>query len=228
MGPPTDITGSELWRRLSELPRPHEIVDYPREHEGKPVGQLAIQVLTQEEQTAAAVAAETTTRRLLKLAGKEVPRADEAKQGYVDTYDNECAVELLFRACRDPKDTTRPCFPSTGAIRSLVSDEVGILVNLYHQVQARIGPIVSTMSDEEFDAWVELLATGASTYPLERLSWGARTDLAARMALLLWESRTGTSSSGSPPSGGSDDAPGQVDVVAVPSADDDPAVTVDA
>lgn len=198
--PPTGVEPSELWRLLSVLPRPHNVVDYPRLNaDGTAVGQLAIWVLTQEEQAAAAATAEATTRRLLKLAGKEVPREDEAKAGYRDVYENECAVELLSRACRNVADLTRPAFPSTRELRQLSSDEVGVLVNYYFETQAKVGPIVSRMDDDEYNAWVELLATGAGAYPLGRLSWGARSDLIVRLAKECWFSRIGSISSGEEP-----------------------------
>lgn len=208
-GPPDDLTPSAAWLALSQQPRPHAVIDFPRYKDGKAVTQVGMWVLSQEEQTAAQATAEATTRKLLRDVGKEIPRNEEARQGYDDIYNNEGAVEVLFRACRDPVDVKRPFFPSTAAVRSLSVDEVAVLFHHYLHTQASLGPIVSHMSESEYVGWAELLAKGAGVFPLGVLSLQAKNDLIVRLAKDAWSFLTGSSSSGSAPSDGKSDNPSE-------------------
>jgi hypothetical protein len=196
--PPTDIPASELWLKLQEMPRPHIVVDFPRKGlDGEPICQVGMWVLTQEEQVAAAATATKSTKNLLK----ELTLVQgEQSRGYEDVYGNEAAVEVLFRACRHPEDVKRPFFPNSAAVRKLSVDEVGVLMNFYYEAQAKLGPIVSYMTDDEYEIWVKRLAEGASTFPLEHLSSALRNELMLRMALHLSTFLMANSSAGSPPS----------------------------
>jgi len=196
--PPTDIPPSELWLKIQEMPRPHIVVDFPRkDYEGNPICKIALWVLTQEEQVSAAASATKTTKTLLK--DLTLVNGEQAR-GYEDVYGNEAAVEVLFRACRHPEDVKRPFFPNTAGVRKLSVDEVGVLMNYYYEAQAKLGPIVSYMSEDEYEVWVKRLAEGASTFPLEQLSSALRNELMLRMALHLHVLLTANSSAGSPPS----------------------------
>lgn len=198
------VDDRDLWALLCEMPRPSKVVDFPRKGaDGEPVGQIAIWVLTQEEQSAAAAAAQNLTQKLVK----DAPKRDDARAGYDDVYANVAAAELLFRACRKPgvPNLTQPAFPSTEALRSkLTVDEVGALLNHYYTVQADLGPIVAHMSQEELDALVEKIAKSGERFPLDLLSPALLRILAFSLACRLHALRTATSSSGSPPA--SDDS----------------------
>lgn len=190
----------DLWTKITELPRPSKIVDYPRtDKNGKPIGQLAIVVLTQEEQMACSARAEELTRRLLKE--KQITaKTDEARRGYEDIYNNACAVEILFRACKKADDIAASLFPTPDAIRAKLSaDEIGVLMNMYFTVQSELGPIVAYMSDEEQDALIRRLVEGGSAFPLDLLSPEALRALTFSLASRLYASWTVTSSPGSPP-----------------------------
>jgi len=65
-------------------------------------------------------------------------------------------------------------------------------------VQQELGPIVATMTDDEVETWITVLAEGGSADPLGLLSWGALTNLARTMACRLYDSRTDKSSDGLP------------------------------
>lgn len=204
MPPSSNADPADLWLRIAEMPRPSEVVDFPRNGaDGAPVAQLRVWVLTQEEQIIAAASAEKQTRDILKRASQDVPKSDEAREGYEAVYGNCAACEVLFRACRNLEDPKRNFFPSVVKMReTLTVDELGVLMNVYNEVQSKLGPIVSSLSGEEYEAWVELLAKGAAAFPLGRLSSRARTELIMRMASDLWSSWTSTSSNGSPPTDG--------------------------
>lgn len=206
--PPKDIEPAALWLKVIARPRPHELVDFPRlDENGKPLGQIAIRVLTQEEQAnAAAEALKTTRRKMGEDSTKPVPGEDG--DAFQNVYGNIAACEVLQRACRNPEDLERPFFPSSGEMRKHLSvDEIGVLMASYHEVQARLGPIMATMTDDEYKAWVETLAKGAAVFPLARLSWPERTALMRRLACDLWTSWTSSSSPSSPPSEPSSESP---------------------
>jgi|SRR5215210_7474121 len=197
-GPPENIPPSDLWAQITQVPRPHRLVDFPRRDpgSGEPMGKVALQVLTQEEQMTCAAAAEAFTRKIIK----EAPRQDEAKRGYDDVYNNAAAVEVLFRACRRTEDVTRPFFPAPAEIRKhLTADEVGVLMTNYFTVQTELGPIVAHLSSEEVDAWITRLVEGGSAYPLDLLSSDVLRTLVVGMASQLRAYATATSSPGSEP-----------------------------
>ncbi len=189
---------SELWLALNALPRPTREVPFPRNFPGTdtPVGALVMWPLTQEEQMAANAEADRWTKALLK----DPQRKEEANLGYQHTYTNEVAVQVLHRACRDPKNLERPAFPSPKQMRSAFStDEIGVLFSTYCTVQAELGPIRASMSKEEADALIIRLAEGGSAFPLDSYSWEQQRTLALSMASRLVSCWTAMSSAGLPP-----------------------------
>jgi hypothetical protein len=197
-GPPQDVAPSLLWLHLTSIPRPFEIVDFPRKDPvtGNAVGELAIWVLSQEEQMLAAAEAERYARKLLK---NEQPKGDEARSGYDTIYNNEAAVQVLFRACRQKEDPTRPLFPAVEAMRAhLSADEVGALMAHYFTAQSKLGPIIATMTEAEVDAWIERLEKGGSEFPLDLLTSDAKNLLIRSLAHRVASFSTDTTSPGSP------------------------------
>jgi len=195
---PENVEASELWLALTVLPRPHRIVPFPRSLPGTdtPVGDLAIWPLTQEEQMAANAEADRWTKRLLK----DPQLKDQANLGYHHTYANEVAIQVLWRACRDPKRIERAAFPSPALMRERLStDEVGVLFNNYCTVQSEIGPIVAYMSKEEREAWILRLEEGGSAFPFDSLSWEQQRILVTSMASQLVSCWMAMCSLGSPP-----------------------------
>ncbi len=195
-GPPDNLEASELWLALTQLPRPHKMVDIPRCFPGTntPVGQVAMWPLTQEEQAAVNAEADRFTKKLMQ----DPQKRDEANLGYQHTYANEVAVQILARVCRDFNDVTKPAFPSPKLIRQyLTVDEVGVLFSQYLTVQLELGPIVADMSEEEMEAWIRKIASGGSAYPFAGLSSDLQNRLVLFMAVRLLPSLTDTSSVGS-------------------------------
>jgi hypothetical protein len=193
-----EVEPSELWLALTALPRPHRVVPFPRNLPGSdsPVGELAVWPLTQEEQMAANVEADRWTKKLLK----DPQQKDQANLGYHHTYSNEVAIQVLWRACRDPKNIERPAFPSPALMRAKLStDEVGVLFSQYLTVQSEIGPIVAYMSKDERDAWILRLQEGGSAFPFDSLSWEQQRILVTSMASQLVSCWTAMCSLGSPP-----------------------------
>ena len=191
------MTPSELWTQIIAMPRPHRVVDFPRTNDdGKPVARVAIVVMTQEEQITAAVETERFTKRMIK----DVPRADEAKRGYDDIYNNQASIEILHRVCKVDGDLTRSFFPSTEEMRKhLTPDEVGVLFRSYLLVQDEVGPIIANLSPEEMEAWIKRLQDAGSKSPLAFLSSGALSDLVYSLASQRFASATPSISPGSLP-----------------------------
>jgi hypothetical protein len=74
------------------------------------------------------------------------------------------------------------------------------LLSAYAIFRRESGPIISDITPEEMDAWVELLAKGASRAPLVRCSSEALTDLILYLVSKLKQaSSTATSFAGSQP-----------------------------
>lgn len=193
-GPPTDIPASELWLKLAQKERPSKLVDFPRKGEdGKPVGQLRIRILTQEEKLASASAAEKLVREHLKDAKKD-------DLGYERAFADAFTVEVLFRACRDETDEKRSTFPSPKHLRqALTTEECSMLFEHYLTVSVELGPIVVNMTDAEFESWIDRLVEGGSAFPFDLLSSDLQKILLLYMASQLRNSRTDKSSAGSPP-----------------------------
>jgi hypothetical protein len=183
------------------MPRPHELVDFPRKGpDGQPICRVAIQVLSQEEHMAASAETDRYTKRLLK----ELPKDNEARRGYDDIYNNQAAIEILFRACRKPDDVAKPFFPTPMEIaKHLSADEIGVMMNLYFMVRKKIGPIVSEMSEAEAKAWIRRIKEAGADFPLGLLSSVALIDLVCILASQITISATGTSWLGLQPSSGS-------------------------
>lgn len=197
-GPSENIPPHEAWLEVTKTPRANRVCDFPRNDPvtGEPICQIAMWVLTEEEQNACQAAAELFTRKLLK----EIPKGDEARRGYDDLYNNAAAIEILYRACRRPDDLSKPFFPSPAEMRRhLTIDEVGVLFNQYMTVQVETGPIISLLSEDEVQTWVKRLGEGGSRFPLDFLSSEALKTLAWHLALQLFNLQMDTTSPGSQP-----------------------------
>lgn len=199
--PPTNISASDLFAKLSQATRPYTIVDFPRyDAEGNTIFPIAIQLVSQADSMLIAAEAEKKARKMMQ---GNIPNKGEVSKGYDDVFNNASAIELLFRACRDPEDLTKPLFPSKEAIGNVcLNDEIGILLNHYFTLSLELGPIVGYMQDGELDAWVERLAEGGSSssqYFLNSLSWEAMKNLLISMASRLSKVATPNGFVGTPP-----------------------------
>lgn len=197
-GPSADKAPADLWTLLTELPRPHTEVPFPRKHPvtGEPLTEkVAIWVLTEAELMSARAAADAYAKEMLSNPQK----SGDANLGYQEIFRNECIVEVICRACRNVKDLKAPAFPNPMLARKfLTSDEFSVLFQAYCDFQAECGPILSHMTREEMNAWIDRLMEGASLVPLAALSSGARNQLLLHSVSLLQQSRTGSGSPGAP------------------------------
>lgn len=197
-GPPNDVAPSLLYAALTKMPTPHEVVDYPVNLPGTDysVGQIAFVPLSQEDVMQCHATADEYARKVLKTP----PKAGEENRAYDSIFGHEAAVQILWRAMRAPEDPTleRRSFPAPKMVRMLMPDVLGVLMTMYVTAVAKIGPIVSTMSKEELDAWIERLVEGGSAFPLALLSSEMLRDLVMRLVDRIKASPTGNASVGSP------------------------------
>ena len=130
----------ELFANLLMKPRPHRFVDFPRKGaDGKPVFRVGLVVLNQEEQMECVAAAED-------FATERAPKTDS--DAHRELYQNECAVEILYRSVRYPDDLERRVFPSPASIReTLTVDEIAVLFMHFTSLQSELGPIVAHMTN---------------------------------------------------------------------------------
>lgn len=175
-GPAKDVPADELWTKLCSTEPPHEIIDFPRQDPatGKPIGQIAIRALKQGE----VILAKAEATKYARAAIKEKFDATERVEGYAQVFEDACATELVSRFCWRPTNLKVPVFARAADVRErLTSDEVSVLLNAYALVMHRFGPIVSTMTADDYEAWIKRLTDGGSSTPLSFLSWELRNDL---------------------------------------------------
>lgn len=171
-------------------------MDFPgQDAAGNPLGKIAMRPLTQGEVILAK--AEATKRARKIITEKFEPT--ERIEGYAQVFEDECACQILFLACRRPTNPDLPSFPRADDVRkSLTSDEIAVLINSYAIVQMKLGPLPESMGKVEFDAWVQRLRDGGSQLPLALLSSAQKNELIMYLVSLLPNSAEDNSSAGSP------------------------------
>lgn len=188
------LSPSELWSKMIETPRPVKTVTFPRMIEGESVD-VAIRVLTQDEQARLVLDAQTDTRRALEK--KKLP-FDLTDDGVRQLLEFNNTVELLFHVCRDPNDPTQSFFRSRDEIRKhLTSDECAILANEWMLFTSEVSPLIGEMSDSEMEALIEYIAGAGASLPLARMTPRALLRLLNFMACRLYSLRQDTESHGS-------------------------------
>ena len=187
-GPPNDVEPSELWRRLSEAPRPSEVIDFPRKDaNGKPLSRVRIQVLTMTEHDHARIRAHEW------IKGRSVPQEDLDGMGMREVYGDAVARELLAMACvsEDPIPGTEASgapkygrlFRSGEDMATLTADELVVLFTAYEMCQRKFGPYEGNMSgQDDVNEWVSRLAEGGNRFPLAQLSWHQLVELTMLLA----------------------------------------------
>lgn len=205
-GPPADVSAKDLFLKLSE-PKPSEVVDFPRKnHAGKPVAQIRIQVLSMKEHEQARVEAHR------KLKSRYALKEDDMNGLTMrEVHGDAVAREVLATACRMVEAIEGTEESDTGvryprAFRDaeqindeLTANEILILFNSYLQVQEKYGPFETQIETaEDVNKWIQRLEEGGSELPLLALSLpqlvrltsllGVRTSSLYRVLATQWES----------------------------------------
>lgn len=181
--PPKDVEPSELFLKLLE-PQPAEVIDFPRKgHDGKPISQIRIRVLSQEEHDSARI------RAFSSLKAKGFSPDDLQDIGMREVVGDRVAKELIAIACTeatsnlDDAATGQPIyarvFHSADDVGKLRAHEVSVLFNAYILVQDKWGP---REHDTDVDAWVNRLAEGGNAFPLLSLDLPDLVELATSLA----------------------------------------------
>jgi hypothetical protein len=118
--------------------------------------------------------------------------------------------QILSQAIRDPDNLdVRPLDDTTQGGKALkpsdvlTADEMAVLYRQYEITQSSLGPIVATMSDDVFSAWMAKIERGADDDSfLASLTLGAMTDLLI-LLVRAWRQQMGKPSPGTSP--GADD-----------------------
>lgn len=212
---PRDLPPSEFLRALVQAERPSEVLPFPRNGaDGKPLCEYRMQILTQQQIDQARVAAERYTHERLKNGGKLTDEQVTAvrKEAWEDIYENALQCELLVLAMREVSAVSQPVsmqgseqitgypmlFRSARQIRELLTtDETAALVHTYTVIQHKYGPLWRTLSDEECDALIEKVTTGAESYPFSGLGPLALVQLATSFAWRCRNLKTAIGSLGS-------------------------------
>ena len=154
----------DIWARILATPRPHLVVPFPRidPDTGEAVAEMAMVVLTSEESAIVTADAEKKVRRILK---DNIPGQGEARRGYEELFNTFVAEGLIYTACRNKDDLKKNFFPKREAILQVLNvDELAILLNHYYTVQLELGPVISTLTDEQMSLWESRLME-AGTQP---------------------------------------------------------------
>lgn len=203
--PPRDSEPSELFAKLSSTEWPFELVDFPRKGpDGKPVGQVAMRVISAFDCEQAQADATKYVREKLRVEAVGLPGSRgpasfvESDHGYQELWNNELAVQLLSRACMRPNSPKVYAFAFADNLRNSVSaDELAVLFNAFCVVKKNYGPISAELSEAEMEAWLDVLAEGGGRQGLAFFSLGALTDLLSFMASRISFYRKERSSVGS-------------------------------
>lgn len=195
MMPPKDVTGAQMWAEITQCPREFRLVPFPRAWKGEQV-EVAMVILTQEESFLANLAAEKNVRKMLR---DDMPaKGSDMTEGYVKLFELAAGPEILFRACRNPLDIGKPFFRTREEIsKFLTTDEIGILLREYTMVRVEMGPILTELTADEMDAWIDRLTEAEDLYPLvlldaELLNRALRT-MVSRLKALRTEKNSATS-----------------------------------
>jgi hypothetical protein len=161
-GPPTDVPASGLVEFLKSRPRPSKVVPFPVEGVvGTRWEDVRIVVPPCDANGAAILAAH---KRMKSLVPKEEWNTESASAILGDLT----AKEMIAQTCFEPKNygtEEQPFYKkhfgnSVDVEGTLSSDETAVLHALMLQVTFEIGPRLSVLTDEEVDAWIEVLQKG--------------------------------------------------------------------
>lgn len=153
---------------------------------GKPIEAVKIRIATKGEQDRALCGAHAYVEKLAKGANIDARVAGEDRDLLLDAK----TCHILAEVCRDATDTKYPAFPGPKwMIDHLSTDEIGILLNCYHEALRKTATVDMDLSPERVATLSRLLAmTAESDAPNELLLRFTREQLAelcVRMAVML-------------------------------------------
>jgi hypothetical protein len=151
----------------------------------KPIAKIKIRIATKGEQDRALCGAHAYVEALAKSSNVEPRVATEDRDILLDA--KTCFI--LAEVCRDATDPKYPAFPGPKwMVDHLTTDEIGVLLNCYHEALRQTGTIDFDLSPDRIEALSRrLAATADSDAPnqfLVRFSREQLVEICIRMALL--------------------------------------------
>lgn len=195
--PPEGWQPTQLWGALCERPKPSAALDLPiKNYRDQPFDRIRMLVLRNDEKINARVAGLDLTVAKMRERFKDFEAAHVAgntvAEELLQTYS---ALETLALAvvtvdgvegkAADGRTTMtygRHFRSSTDINRVLHEDEISTLWAQYLSVQRERGPLVTSMTGEEVEAWIAVLKDAADALPLARLTWPALATLCLCLA----------------------------------------------
>jgi len=169
-GPPKGEDPVALVAKLSQLPRPVSAPHVLRA-KGVEVGTVVFHVLSSGELLSVKANAHKATIALLGPDSK-------GSVAYEEVYDDQRALGTIHLATRQPDSPEFPVFQTLAEVReNLTDDEAGIVLSAYSIFRKEIGPVISELTPDEMEAWIEVLERGVSRFPLSRFTGEALMDL---------------------------------------------------
>lgn len=188
--PPSDVSATDLFLKLSAPTRPSEIVDFPRRDPETrlPIGKVRIQVLNLSEYDEARIKAQHWI-----VEKKRISRDQLDGQAVKEVLGDRIAKELISMACLsvDPiKDTEQTGYPrylrhfvNADAVDVLLADELEALWMTLQMIQRKYGPYEGNLdSAEQVTAWMKRLVEGGTALPLGQLGWHHLVELTMSLA----------------------------------------------
>ena len=185
-----EFTPSELWTKLTERPRPSQVLELPCKYkDGRSLGRVRMRVLTKREED------ECRIRGLEKMhAVKERhPTLDLESSEGKDLVADAQVREVLWMSCQSVEDhqdrEKRPdgppvyaqAFQSPEAIDDVMaSTEIEVLWLAYKLFKHKCGPHEDCIWDpKSVTLWVQRVVEGAKEHPFLHSSWPQLVELNA-------------------------------------------------
>lgn len=186
--------------RLAKRSRPYVPFTFHKREDEEVATEAVLVVLSESEmQECFAEAQKFADAKTREKTGDATNHS--SKFGWAEVYEDEKIVQVMTLAMREvgyPKEDLR-FVPNPKMLRdALNSDELGVLNRAYQNLRADSGPIISQVSSDDAEAWIQALMEGGKRSPLSRLSSEGLTDLVMHLVARLKSSSTTSGLSGSP------------------------------
>lgn len=153
--PAKNISATELWSKIIEIPKPSKILQVPDYLGGK----LALVILTGEEFHRAKLAVGTFAEDLAKKNGLLLSKEDPVIK---KISEQRYYQELMFLCCRKYYDIRKPFFNSIDELNYLSELDFSYLINNFAEFQSSFAPL--NLSEAEMDVWINKLIIGGSNF----------------------------------------------------------------
>lgn len=187
--------------RLSQVPRYHQLIPFPCKLEDGSTFEVAMVVLNPEEILTVLYEAEKQTRARLK--GVVKPEEEKSSIAYKDIFADLKTINTLFLSLRHPRDLTKFALPSREWLTNsphMTADKINILHEQYLTAMYK-QPEIKDMGKEELDQWIkDVIRDGTEpSFLVDFFSVRGLKDLTVTLLSQLAKLQTPISSSGTLP-----------------------------